>query len=64
MAGAYVSHARCGYCLGKGKGRKVAGLRASIVSEHYAARERKRRQAANDNAAPEREEEGRKPRAR
>ena len=62
MAGAYVSHARCGYCLGKG--REVAGLCASIVSEHYAARERERRQAANDNAAPEREEEGRKLRAR
>ena len=63
MAGAYVSHARCDYCLGKG--REVAGLCASIVSEHYAAWEReRRRQAANDNAAPEREEEGRKPRAR
>lgn len=33
-----------------------------IAREHYAAWERKRRrQAANDNAAPEREEEGRKP---
>ena len=33
-----------------------------IAREHYAAWERtRRRQAANDNAAPEREEEGRKP---
>ena len=33
-----------------------------IAREHYAAGERtRRRQAANDNAAPEREEEGRKP---
>ena len=33
-----------------------------IAREHYAAWEKKRRrQAANDNAAPEREEEGRKP---
>ena len=33
-----------------------------IAREHYAAWERKRRrQAANDNAAPEQEEEGRKP---
>ena len=33
-----------------------------IAREHYAAWERKRRRrAANDNAAPEREEEGRKP---
>ena len=32
-----------------------------IVREHYAAWERKRRrQVANDNAAPEREEEGQK----
>ena len=31
-----AAHARCGYCLGKG--REVAGLCASIVSEHYAAR--------------------------
>ena len=33
-----------------------------IAREHYAAWERtRRRQAANDNAAPEREEEERKP---
>ena len=33
-----------------------------IAREHYAAWERKRRrQAANDNATPEQEEEGRKP---
>ena len=33
-----------------------------IAREHYAAWERtRRRQAANDNATPEREEEGRKP---